>query len=321
MAAEWLLDIDPDATHWQDNGRNNWTNTVTGKTYNSGDMVNMMLAKINAQNKAEGKGPYVPSYTGLPDGLKPETWGQGSEPAPEPGTGTDTGSSSGGSSGGGSSGGGQIGSGNAAQDWSDFFLGGITPGFTWNPQGGSGGDAFGEGSGTAEGPSWQSGQMAGGGTQYTGQREAFRPFGDIQAYSSEILRYGGPVSGTGGRWTGVETPEMKSVGGTTNSPTSVTVPEFTGYQQQLPGGGYQNIVVDKRDGEIWTDPATGQDYVWRNGRFQKADLKNRTGPTEEGPKVTTTGGTGTEDDPLRLILGSQTDPQTLMAQLLRQGVT
>lgn len=320
MAAEWLLDIDPDATHWQDNGRNNWTNTVTGKTYNSGDMVNMMLAKINAQNKAEGKGPYVPSYTGLPDGLKPETWGQGSEPAPEPGTGTDTGSSSGGSSGGGSTGGGQIGSGNAAQDWSDFFLGGITPGFTWNPSGGSSGEGIGSGSGVSDGLQWQPGQAVGGGMQSTGQREAFRPFGPVRDYSSEILRYGGPVNVTGGGYSGFTPPEMRSIGGTTESPTAVDVPGFTGYtQQQLPGGGYQNIRNSVRDGEVWTDPKTGQTYTFRDGRFQKADLKDRTGPTTEDFKVTNTGGTGTEDDPFKLILGGNTDQQALMAQLLRNA--
>lgn len=314
MAADWLLEIDPDASHWEDNGRNNWTNTVTGKKYNSGDMVNHMLAKINAQNKAEGKGPYVPGITALPDELKTIPAGMPYEeyikhaPAEDWDIVKNRQEQAN-----------NIGSGNAAQDYNDFFLGGVTPGFSWNGSGSSGGQMPGQMAGTAEGPTWQSGQMYGGGMERTGQREAFKPFGSIEGYSSEILRYGGPVSGSGGRWDGMKPGEMIEIGGTTHSPEKVDMPEFTGYQQQLPGGGYQNIRVDKRDGETWTDPATGQDYVWRDGRFQKADLKNRIGPTTEDYKVTNTGGTGTENDPFKLILGGNTDQQALLAQLLRNA--
>lgn len=217
---------------------------------------------------------------------------------------------------------------------SEFYSDPIVPGFTWNPQNKRPVTPFGEGIGERpDAPTWQQGSMGSpGGPFGTGQREAFKPFGTIQEYASEILRYGGPSGGSGGRWTGIADAKMEGVGGTEYSPDSVEVPDYEPNYRQVSrsgdGSAYQNIVTSDRDGEVWFDPITGQGYVWRNGRFQKADLRDRTGPVVEGPPVENRGGTGTPDDPIDLWIGGGSQfgttpngglPQGALAEILRKG--
>jgi len=57
------------------------------------------------------------------------------------------------------------------------------------------------------------------------------------------------------------------------------------------------------DGSTWADPATGQDYTWANGSYQKADLSNKIDPVT-GMPVTNTGGSGTSTDPYNLQFSS-----------------
>jgi len=158
----------------------------------------------------------------------------------------------------------------------------------------------------------------------TGTAMEFKPFGTVEDYSSEILRYGGPMSGQSGRWEGIEASAPIEMGGTTYSPTRAAPATFTPNttQSQLPGGGYQTNVNSPDDGNTWTDPNPGQDYVWGNDKWNKADLTNRLGETTAGPTVTNTGGTGTDDDPINLILGGSgtpTAPLRVLANILRNG--
>jgi hypothetical protein len=334
MLQEWQIELDPNEANWiQTPGSPvGWfTNKATGKKYNPSHGVQWQLDKQAEDFAKAGKGSYIPGFTPLPDEYKDvpitkiyeEMVRREQEAAANnPETNTPP-TSGGGSNSGGSNGGSQSGGGGNPLD---YYLPGLTGGSTWNPGVPGNIDPFDKGNSSTSGQQkWNPGApSSGGGMERTGTAMEFKPFGTVEDYSSEILRYGGPMSGQSGRWEGIEAPDMVEVGGTTKKPTRSATAEFNPNMIQAPiqGGGYQNIILSPDDGKVWTDPKTGQTYVWQNDKWQKADLKDRLGPTTPGPTVTNTGGTGTEDDPIDLILSGSSDPTAalrLQAQILRNN--
>jgi hypothetical protein len=193
---EFLASIDPVEAHWKTTSPGHWTNTDTGAKYDSTDIVQAQLDAYNATAGKPGRPRFIPGITPVPKeievvpGGRPPVDTGGNKPGPnKPGPIT----------------GGPLPPG----------LGGVTnpyiPGSTWNPTGpGTPGTGPG-GSPVSGGPmQWQENAGTGtGGPQHTGMAMPFTPWGEQQAMSTEILRYGGrPNSGAGGKWTGGGPPSQ-----------------------------------------------------------------------------------------------------------------
>lgn len=323
LTMQQLLDqIDPNPSNWESRGQNRFWHVPSKRQVDASDLVQAMLNEYNAGRREEGKSDYVAGIHPVPDAIKrpttpaPSTGGGGTTPPPSSGGGGPPALPGGGGP-----------SGNPVLNPGEFYLPGFDDGSTWNPAGGSGGQGLNPAAAFSPAPTWEGGTGGDGRANpvRTGMAQAFKPFGSIEGYSSEILRYGGrPHSRSDGRWEGIDQPQgLVSVGGTPQAPgDGVDVPGFTPirppYQAPTSGGGYQNIVRDPRDGTLWTDPNNGQRYVFRNGQWAKIDTTSRPGPTKETP-VTNNGGTGSATDPIRIDIGGGTSPEQILAHVLRYG--
>ena len=288
---EFLAKIDPVEENWKTLSPGHWENTVTGAKYDTSDIVQAQLDAYNANAAANNKPRFIPGITPVPEEIK-VTPGGTSQP---PTGGTESPRFPGGTGGLArppATGGGIAGGGRGIPT-------NYIPGSTWNPTapGAPGAPPTGPG-GFGGGMQWQENAGSGtGGPQRTGRAMPFSPYGVQQDVSSEILQYGGkPNSGAGGSWTG--TPQasamMSMFTPRTNAGSAagaldpfdiynsaITNALRNGTTQQArpnPGEGYQNVTISNRDGELWTDPRTGQAYVFRNGAWQKTDTTNRPGP-------------------------------------------
>lgn len=187
---EWQDSIDPVRSNWKTTSPGHWTNTASGVRYDTTDLVQAQLDAYNASAGKPGGPPrFIPGITPVPKEIQVIPGGQpvdgGNKPGPnKPGPTT----------------GGPLPPGS----------GGVTnpyiPGSTWNPTGpgGAGGGPGGAGPGIGGPMQWQENAGTGtGGPQRTGMAMPFTPWGEQQAMSTEILRYGGrPNSGAGGKWVG-----------------------------------------------------------------------------------------------------------------------